>query len=77
MKEKLEALEYCINEDDCEEDVLGHLGCLFHYHLELLNKNLSDDNLPTMTPQQAFEHYFSNPTPIIGPNALDRIVKKL
>lgn len=74
LEEKLKALRECIAKD-YTEDVLGHLGDLFDYYLREFNTYRHDHGLQMMTRKEAREQFMDFPTPIIGPNVLERIAK--
>jgi len=79
VKDKVEALQEC-PDGAAVEDALGHIGDLFHHALNGFNRSLvEDDGCGPWSVRIAAEEWIIslNPTPIIGPTVLDRIVKEL
>jgi len=78
VKDKVEALQECLD-GALFEDALGHIGDLFHHALNGFNRGMVEDGTDPFTVRIAAEGWIIslNPTPIIGPTVLDRIVKEL
>ena len=60
------------------EDALGHIGDLFHYTLERFNQDMQDNGDATFSIRMAAETWImSDPTPIVPPNVLDQMAKRI